>query len=209
MHALRRIAVASLAAAVLAGCGAPKVDYAKIQKPARSADLDVYNVFVGTWDWKAEIVNAADPADKNWSGMAAWEWALDNRALHGMMEAHSERTKFEAAGLWTVHPKSGKYMWWMFNNWGYPQEGSARYDAETKTWTMQYTSVGLDGTTSHGEYTMKVVNPSLLDWHMTEWADGLHMVKKIEMNGTYTKKSDKSPHGDHHPQVEQPAKMHQ
>ncbi len=53
---------------------------------------------------------------------------------------------------------------------------------------MDYKSVGLDGTTSYGRYHMTVVDDDTLDWRMEEWADGLHLVKKMEMKGTYKRK---------------------
>lgn len=173
----------------LCGCGAPNVDFSSVQRPSRAPELDAYNVFVGEWDWEAQMLNAASDADRSWTGSARWEWTLDQRCLHGMMSAKSARTNFDAAGVWSRHPKTGKYIWSMFNNWGYPQEGTANYDAGSRTWTMNYTSVGLDGTASYGRYVMKVVDDRTLDWSSTEWADALHMVKKMEMKGTYRKKA--------------------
>ena len=104
------------------------------------------------------------------------------------MSAGSEGTKFEAEGIWSWHPKSKKYIWWMFNNWGYPQEGTARYDADTKCWRMDYRSVGLDGTRSYGSYKMKVVDDNMLDWCVVEWADRLPLVKKMGMSGIHKRK---------------------
>lgn len=173
----------------LAGCAAPKVDFASIQRPTRANELNAYNVFVGQWDWEAEMLNAASDADRKWTGAAEWKWTLDERCLHGVLSAKSARTDFEAAGVWSRHPKTGKYIWWMFNNWGYPQEGTADYDAASRTWTMDYTSVGLDGTPSHGRYTMKVLDDKTLEWYSIEWADALHTIKKMEMKGTYKRRA--------------------
>ena len=174
-------------AIALCGCGDKTVDMSQIQKPARPAELDNYNVFVGKWDWKAEMLNA-DAAHRNWSGTAEWEWALDNRGLHGRMMSSGGNISFESAGLWSVHPKSKKYVWWMFNNWGYMQNGKASYDADTRTWKMPFKSTGLDGTASEGEYRITVVDNNTLKWELHEWAM-MHMAKKIEMKGTYTRKS--------------------
>lgn len=177
----------ALGLALLAtGCAAPKVDFSQIKKPSRAGELDAYDVFVGKWNWKAEAMNA-DAADKDWSGTAEWDWVLDRRVLRGKMTSHSQNQQFEAVGAWTWHPKEHGYKWWMFNDWGYPQEGSASYDADSKTWTMPYTSIGLDGTASYGRYVMKVVDSNTLDWHMHEWADALHTIQKTEMKGTYSR----------------------
>lgn len=171
-------------AAWLAGCAAPQVDFAKIQPPPRATELDHYKAFVGTWTWEAELVNATDQY-KKWTGTASWQWALEDRCLQGNISVQSGDRKFTSMGLWTWNPQKKKYEWCMFNNWGYPQEGSATYDEATKTWHMPYESTGLDGTASRGVYTMKVVDADTLEWTCQEWADHLHLVKKMEMKGTY------------------------
>jgi hypothetical protein len=178
----RLIGVVGFAAAC--GCTARNVDFSSIQRPDRSDRLAAYDVFVGSWTWEAEMLNAAEP-DRHWSGTAEWEWALDQRCLRGRLMAQSGGRNFEAEGIWSWHPRKRTYMWWMFNNWGYPQSGTARYDESTATWTMKYRSVGLDGTASYGRYIMKVVDNNTLEWRNEEWADALHLVKKMEMQGSY------------------------
>ncbi len=184
---LAAVTIVLLAALALPGCTARNVDFSTIERPDRAAELSAYDVFVGEWDWKAEVVNAA-AEDKSWTGTAKWNWTLDNRCLHGTMSAKCAHAEFEAAGVWSWHPKKEKYIWWMFNNWGFPQEGSAKYCADSKTWTMPYKSVGLDGTTSYGRYVMKVKDNDTLEWTMTEWRNRLHTIKKLEMTATYTRK---------------------
>jgi hypothetical protein len=178
------ILVGPVVGLLAAGCAAPKIDFAKVQRPERAAELEAYEVFVGSWDWEAQMLNAEAPHDK-WTGQATWNWTLDKRCLHGQMTSASGDMRFENAGIWSWHPTKGKYIWWMFNNWGFPQQGTARYDKDTKTWTMPFTGVGLDGTTSYGCYEMKVVNQDTLEWRVDEWADMMHMFKKMEMTGTY------------------------
>ena len=174
-------------AAVLTGCAAPKIDFAHIHRPPRAAELDAYDVFVGSWTWTAEMANVDGPG-KNWTGSAEWKWALDKRCLEGTMTATTDSAGFEAAGVWSWHPKTRKYIWWMFNNWGYPQQGSATYDDSDRSWRMKYKSVGLDGTTSYGSYNMSVVDGSTLEWRVDEWADPFHTIKKMEMTGTYKRR---------------------
>jgi hypothetical protein len=181
------LALGAVVSMMLAGCAAPTIDFTTIQQPDRAAELDAYNVFLGEWDWTAEVVNA-EGEDKHWTGTAEWRWTLDDRTLHGLISAKSTNAKFDAAGVWSWHPHSKKYIWWMFNNWGYPQQGTAHYHEDTQTWTMDYKSVGLDGTPSFGRYVMKVVDNNTLDWTMVEWADLFHMVTKLEMKGTYKRK---------------------
>lgn len=186
MNTIRGIVVWLLPVVVLLapGCAASRVDFADIQRPPRSSELDAYNVFVGSWVWEAEMLNA-EGTDKEWHGTAEWHWTLDNRALRGVMSSQTARTRFEAEGVWSWHPKKKKYIWSMINNWGYPQTGTARFDADAKCWRMSYHSVGLDGTASYGQYSVTVVDNDTLRWHMKEWALPLHLVLKMEMKGTY------------------------
>lgn len=184
----RQAMIVSLGAVLMSfGCTARNVDFSTMQKPDRASELSAFDVFVGEWDWKATVVNATD-ADKNWTGTAQWSWILDRRCLHGSMSAKSANAEFEAAGVWSWHPKQKNYIWWMFNNWGYPQQGTAKYNADTKHWTMPFKSVGLDGTTSYGLYTLTVINNDKIDWTLAEWADALHSIKKYEMTGTYVRR---------------------
>lgn len=171
----------------LGGCTAKNVNFAEVKRPERAAQMDAFTVFVGSWTWKAQVENATG-SDKDWSGTATWDWSLDKRCLQGRMSSKTANADFESSGVWSWHPKSKKYVWWMFNNWGYPQQGTAKYNAENQSWVMNYTSVGLDGSTSHGRYRMKVVDQDTLDWTMEEWADPLHLIKKVKMVGTYHRK---------------------
>lgn len=165
-------------------CSAPRVDFAAITKPDRSGELDAYQVFVGEWNWDAEMLNA-EGADRKWTGTAEWHWGLDRRFLLGSLKSRSERAAFESSGVWGWHPTQKQYRWWMFSDWGYAQEGKADYDERTRCWRMPYTSCGLDGTNSHGEYTVTVLDSNTMEWTAVEWADALHVVKKMEMRGTY------------------------
>ena len=176
----------ALGLAGVIGCGERTVDFSKIHRPARSMEMSAFDVFVGSWNWQAEMLNG-DAAHKSWTGTANWQWTLDQQCLHGQLSAKSGDVAFDTAGIWTWDAKSKKYIWWMFNNWGYPQQGTAKYDGATKSWTLKYSGTGLDGTSSTGEYRITVVDSNTLNWEMTEWAS-MHMAKKIEMKGTYTRK---------------------
>ena len=189
MSTIRSVLVVAMAVAVefAAGCVTAEVRFSEIERPARSAELDAYDVFVGSWEWNAEMVYP-ESSDTAWTGTADWSWTLDKRCLKGHMSAKSAQAEFESDGIWTRHPRSGKYIWSMFNNWGCPQRGTAKYDEEANSWRMGYKSVGLDGTTSYGRYTMTVVDDNTLDWLMVEWVDPLHTIKKIELQGTYKRK---------------------
>ena len=171
-------------ALVAIGCTAPTVDFAAIQKPAAPEQMSQFRDFVGTWTWEAELVSGEGPPEQ-WTGTANWDWVLGGTYLHGELSAAGPNQSFSSSGSWGWHPKKKTYVWWMLNDWGYPQEGTAKYDPASRHWTMKYTGVGLDGTTSYGCYTMKVVDDNTLDWTMTEWADWCRCIKKVEMTGTY------------------------
>ena len=193
MRASRTLAILLIPvlAVALTGCTARNVDFSQIKQPARAPELDAYNAFVGDWNWTAEVVNA-EGASKHWKGTASWQWTLDNRCLHGTMSSKTADAQFDTAGIWSWHPTRKKYIWWMFNNWGFPQAGTAKYCDNCPgckgCWKMKYRSVGLDGTPSYGLYTMKVVDKDTLEWTMNEWVDAMHTIKKIEMVGTYKRK---------------------
>jgi hypothetical protein len=171
----------------LIGCAAPKVDFAEIQKPSKPPQMARFDVFVGTWNWEAQRIAEGEPVE-TWTGTAKWDWVLDGTYLHGEMSSTGPHQSFSSRGYWGWHPTRNRYQWWMFNDWGFPQEGSARYDEDRKTWTMDYVGVGLDGTTSYGRYTITVLDAETLAWTMTEWADWTRWFKKIEMTGTYKKR---------------------
>jgi hypothetical protein len=76
----------------------------------------------------------------------------------------------------------------MFNDWGFPQQGYAKYDQAKRQWVMNYKSIGLDGTRSQGRYIMRVVDNNTLEWELDEWAGPFRLIKKLEMQGTYTRR---------------------
>jgi len=188
MKMTRLVSVPAAVVALLAvGCTASKVDLSLVQRPERPAELDAYNVFVGSWAWEAKMV-VPESEDNAWSGTAEWRWTLDNRCLAGKMVSKSAHAEFEAEGVWSWHPRARKYIWWMFNNWGYPQQGTASYCDKSRTWRMPYKSVGLDGTKSYGRYGLKVIDDNTIEWDVEEWADPMHFFKKLELKGTYTRR---------------------
>ena len=165
------------------GCHANSARIA-LQRPAQPAEMNAFAPFVGSWTWTAKETTSGDAA-RTWSGTTKWEWALDNRCLHGQLTARAGDLSYDSTGMWTWNVSKRQYQFWMFNNWGYPREGVAHYNAADKSWTMPYRCTGLDGTNSHGRYTIKFIDDNTFDWTMTEWADALHMVKKIELAGQY------------------------
>lgn len=177
-------AIAPVLLLVLTGCTVQRVNFADFARPSRAAELEAFETFVGKWTWDAVMLNATD-TDKAWTGTAEWKWILDKRGLAGQISGKSANTEFDAQGIWSWHPRSHKYVWRMFNNWGYPQEGNATYDATTQTWNMKYVGIGLDGTRSYGRHRMTVVDSKTLEWDVIEWADPAHLVVKMEMRGTY------------------------
>ncbi len=169
------------------GCTAKNVDLSTMQRPARAPALDAFDVFVGDWTWEAEMVNAASD-DKSWTGTSSWSWTLDKRCLLGKMSAKCKSASFSSEGIWSWHPKKHQYIWWMFNDWGYPQQGRAKFNEACNCWCMDYESVGLDGTNSFGRYIVTIKDNDTLDWNMTEWADPFHTVTKMELKGTYKRR---------------------
>ena len=189
MSTLRKsfLSLVALSFLVSAGCATMKIDLASFEKPPRPGELDAFNVFIGNWTWEALVDNATD-VGKEWHGTAEWKWSLDNRVLEGNISAESGSLKYDAKGVWSWHPREHRYIWWMINNWGYPQSGTARYNEAAREWTMAYKSVGLDGTPSYGRHVITVVDANKLSWNLNEWADPLHLILKLKMTGVYKRK---------------------
>ena len=172
----------------LAGCGPANVNFSQMEKPAPSPELRNFEPFVGDWTWEAQRIPAeGDPM--KWSGTAHWEWALGGTYLKGEMTSSGEGQSFSSEGYWGWHPKRKTYVWWLLNDWGYPQEGTATFDADEKLWTMDFQGVGLDGTTCYGTYTVHVLDENTLEWTLDEWADPTRFaIKKLQMTGAYRRK---------------------
>ena len=180
----RMMQFAGAACLILPACSVQSIDVATLRQPDLSAKMQAFEPFVGSWTWEAEMKNAAEP-NRHWTGTAEWGWDLDGRILRGTMESKTTDAQFKSSGVWSWHPTRKKYVWWMFNNWGYPQSGTANRKRCGCCWEMKYKSVGLDGSPSYGRYIMQVEGRDALRWSAVEWADPLHLVKKMEMSGTY------------------------
>ncbi len=185
---MRIIILLTAVASFLVGGCMPNVDFSQIQKPLAPAEMVNYKDFIGSWTWEAERLSAEGEPLETWTGSAQWDWALGGTYLHGTMTSTGPDKSFSSEGFWGWHPGRNTYVWWLLNDWGFPQEGTARYDATNKLWTMTYTGVGLDGTNSYGRYTMRVADANTLEWTMSEWADWSQMIKKIEMRGSYKRR---------------------
>ena len=128
----------------VAGCMKPQEKLATLQRPERSAEMDALETFVGAWDVEAEMLGV-EGADRMWKGMAEWRYTLDGRALAGNMSLRNPKAPFQTQGLWSYNPAKKTYVWSIFNDWGYPQQGKAKYKVDKQTWVMDYVGSGLDG----------------------------------------------------------------
>ncbi len=178
--------VVALAAAMSAGCMVKNIDLSRIAQPERAAALDAYDVFVGEWSWEAAVQNTDGPG-KYWQGQAKWQWTLGKRCLTGTLSAKSDVATYNATGLWSWNPKTRAYEWSVFNDWGYTQHGSAKYDDAKRCWRMPFRGTGLDGTTSYGEHRMTVIDNDHLEWAFEEWTGPLHLIQKTKITATYTR----------------------
>ena len=179
------LSLSLLSVPALVGCGPVDVDFATIEKPALPEELAPLGEFVGNWAWEAERVLPDGGAEK-WTGTTTWGWTLGDMYLRGDLELNGPKS-FVSSGYWGWHPKKKTYVWYMLNDWGYPQEGTAKYDDETKCWTMNYSGVGLDGTNSRGRYTCEWKDENTVYWTCTEWVP-MTFIKKLEMTGHYKRK---------------------
>lgn len=186
MPCARRWLLVVLAAPLLGiafGCATNPPHGSYSVRPPRSEEVESLGYFVGSWDWFVE--GQLDGAAAQWSGSAEWDWTLDRRCLQGRIAGRSGNLSVEMAGVWTWHPTERRYMWWLFNDWGFPQEGTAALDAASRRWTFDYVGVGTDGQSTFGRYTVVAEDANTFSWRMDEWADALRLSRRAELAGTF------------------------
>lgn len=152
----------------LAGCSVTPMNVAALEQPGRAGQLNKYDMLVGSWTWEGEVIDAAD-TNRHWKGTADWHWTLEEQCLHSSLTATSDTISMKSYGAWTWHPAKEKYVWYTLNNWGYPEHGAASYDAATKTWTLTYNGIALDGRAVHGSHTYTLTDRETMTW---TWKEG-------------------------------------
>jgi hypothetical protein len=179
---LARSAAAIAAVVVLTGC-MPKMTREQLRsmKPARPAELDRLNAFVGKWQFEGTATMAGlDEPLKLW-GTSEGRWDGGNWYVvsHGVfnMEEIGAMTGGEA---WTYDTKAKVYRQVFVEEGGTSGSGTATFNAETNTWKMTSKRYGAMGeSTFKGE--CKQLDANTMEFTGTECSG---LMKVGEFKGT-------------------------
>lgn len=173
---------------LMTGC-MPKftVEEMKAMMPERPVELDLLNMFEGSWESEATMNMALldEPLTGKATSTASWEcddWWMVERGEHEMGELGT----MHYLAIWGYDVKAKKYRSWWFDSMGSAGRGTAKYNEETKTWRIKAKSKSSMGKTV-GDGTAKYLDDRTVEWTWTEW-DGLKLIKFMEGSGTSHKK---------------------
>lgn len=175
------------ACAMGTGCQTYRLDLDQVRRPARSAKLDAMAPLVGQWDWHLDVQGKPGQSQR-WEGDAQWQWTLNGRAMASRLSAYGSELDLEIAGLWAWDGGSRSYTWVGVNSWGQPQQGTGTYDDATATWTFHYRGIGLDGDSSFGRWTWRLVDSDRIEWTLEEWADSMYFFPKLTASGALVRR---------------------
>jgi len=187
---LNRLGLALMAIPLSAtlGCSMNKSEGDPMAKPARPAELDRLNDWVGTWKNSGTMKMAGSDETMTMNGTNTVQWDIGQRYISERMSATDNKgNKFEGVGLWTYDPKIKKYRIWWFDDYGGASAGTATYNEGTRTWTFKGKNRNMPmgvTTTSVGKATW--TDNRSMTWSHTEKAM-MGMMKVMEANGTSTK----------------------
>lgn len=169
----------------LVGCAPSAEEMAAMMKqPQRPVELDRLEAFVGTWTSDVTVkVSGADETKKS-SGTNTTKWSTDKWILVENWEHDmGEHDTMKGVNLMWWDANSKKYRVFSTDNYGGSGTGVMTYDHETDTWKMKWKSRDREGHKSVGKGTMRVVNPSTMEWNFGEY-DGTGLFKMVEVSGT-------------------------
>ena len=182
--------LAAVLAAMLIGCQQPQSDLAEVMKPPpRPAELDQLDMFIGTWEGTGEVKAAGSDEVVTSEGVETYSWDADKWVLVSRFEyTMGDEDDMRGLAIWTWDAKAKKYRIWSFDNGGYCESASAKYDQDTKTWHIK----GKSGNTVTGEKfvgkgSYKMVDADTQEWNYTVW-DGWKLRKLMEFKGTSHRK---------------------
>ena len=184
-----KAALTCLTLAALSGC-MPKISVEKIRemKPVRAAELDRLNMFLGQWTTTGECESPVLEEKLSGTGVSTNQWECDNWVM-----AH--RMEFEVSGLgesteiqlWTWDMNAGKFRIWSHNSWGLTWTGSAKFDADAKTWRLKASGKNPMGHDVVMEGTIVMTDPNTMEWTWKEWS-ACKLMKMGEWKGTSKRK---------------------
>lgn len=173
------------AGALVSGCASSKMNMEEMmQAPSRPAELDALNAFTGTWSASWECTMEGMPEPMKGTGMSVVAWECDKWVMLERFTGSMGEDKFQGIGMWSYDPKSGKYQMRWMDSFGGVGDGTATYDAATRTWTMKGKGSGMQDSVMEG--TMRFVDDNTMEWTHTEW-NSWKTKKTMSMKGTSRK----------------------
>jgi hypothetical protein len=163
------------------------MDPSAMKPPARPAELDRLEPWVGTWQSTGEM-KMSDGKTMHMTGTFTIGWECDRTVLVERMEETCDEMKDmgKIYGLivftWDAHEK--EYETAFFNNMSMSADGDMKYNEATKTWTM--TGEGYNpmlGQKTHWIGKITMPDSSTMEWTWTTW-DAWKMKKLEEGKGT-------------------------
>jgi hypothetical protein len=178
-----------LAGTLLVGCQQPKMTWEQMwEQPDRPAELDVLNQFVGTWQQTAHMECKFIEGPYDGTGVGTAKWDADGWALVWHFDYNApDGSVMRGVETWVWDAKAKKYRTYALDNYGYMMQGTAKYDADTRTFKSSWKGRNLlEGKTTKGSGTMRFIDDNTVEWDFSMW-DGWHLVKIMEMSGTMTR----------------------
>jgi hypothetical protein len=173
---------------LLATVGCQKMSFDDMMKqPPRPAELDQLAVFIGSWEGTAEgRMMGSDEVIKS-TGHSEYTWDADKWVLVERSEYKMGNTcRMNGVGLWSWDAGAKKFRTAWTDNYGSHGDGTVWLDGKTKVWHMRSKTSYTDGT-SHGEGTLRQIDNNTFEWNFAEY-DALHLLKFMEMHGTFHRK---------------------
>ena len=183
------VGLAAVLAVMLMGCQ-KQIDMAEMMKtPPRPVELDQLEMLIGTWEGTAEMKVAGSDEVMTSEGVETYSWDADKWVLVSHFEYKTgDENAMRGLAIWTWDAKAKKYRTWSFDNSGYQDSATAKYDQETRTWHFKGKSRNtVTGKSSVGKGSAQMVDDDTQEWNYTVW-DGWKLRKLMEFKGTTHRK---------------------
>lgn len=172
------------------GCMPRDMDIAALKNmmPPPAPQLRELQRLTGDWTTEGtiEFIAAKEPIQTRGSNSAAWECDgrfLIDRSTYDMGPLGA----MTGMSIWTWDAGDQCYRMWWFDGFGESARGTARYDADNRTWHVRTRGTnGRCSVLSRG--TIHHVDDDHLDWTWKQW-DGWRIFKISEMRGTSTRRN--------------------
>lgn len=161
-----KLSLCCLGLVPVVGCMSSGMDMDAMVQPARPAELNHLDQFVGTWngEWTMKVAGADEPVTG--SGTNEIRWGVGNRYLVETMTMNMGEGKTgNGMGLWTWDPRAKKFRTWWFDDWGMNGKGTATYCPGCRCFCFKGKSYNMEmGMSTVGEGCMQFVDDNTMEW---------------------------------------------